>query len=175
MSDKPETPTPKPVDLHAQKAMELFGVTADQVTPKQRRFAKMANHSAVYGMTGAQMEVAIQATAQRRSIDLVSIEASMAALGLRRADNIGKQVSWLEDRMIAGMRAQVVSEIPKLEELFPFEYFSCGYFSCGYFRRKGVPKGTPADILHGQQAIEWLYAEIIKALTPEQEAKTESL
>lgn len=169
-----ETPTPKTGDLHTQKAMELFGVPADQVTPEQRRFAKMANHSAVYGMTGAQMEVAIQATAQRRSIDLVSIEASieasMAALGLKRADNIGKQVSWLEDRMIAGMRAQVVSEIPKLEELFPFEYFSCGYF-----RRKGVPKGTPADILHGQQAIEWLYAEIIKLLTPEQEAESESV
>ena len=40
-----------------------------------------------------------------------------------------------------------------LDELFPFEY-SGG----GYFRRKGVPKGDVADILHGMQAVEYLYA-----------------
>ena len=43
-----------------------------------------------------------------------------------------------------------------LDELFPFEY-SGG----GYFRRKGVPKGDVADILHGMQAVGYLYAAMI--------------
>lgn len=44
-----------------------------------------------------------------------------------------------------------------LSEVFPFEYQGGGYF-----RRKGVPKGEVADTLHGQQAIEYIYNEMIK-------------
>ena len=44
-----------------------------------------------------------------------------------------------------------------LDEVFPFDYQGGGYF-----RRRGVPKGVTAEILHGQQAIEWLYAEMTK-------------
>jgi hypothetical protein len=38
---------------------------------------------------------------------------------------------------------------------FPYEYVGGGYF-----RRKGVPKGEPAETLHGAQAVEYAYSEI---------------
>lgn len=44
-----------------------------------------------------------------------------------------------------------------LDDVFPFEYKGGGYF-----RRKGIPKGVTAEILHGQQAIEYLYSELTK-------------
>jgi hypothetical protein len=53
-----------------------------------------------------------------------------------------------------------------LDEVFPFEYQGGGYF-----RRKGVLKGVAAEILHGHQAIEWLYAEMTK--DPAMEANAE--
>ena len=40
----------------------------------------------------------------------------------------------------------------ELKDLFPYEY-SGG----GYFREKGVPKGKTAEILHGMEAIKYLY------------------
>lgn len=41
---------------------------------------------------------------------------------------------------------------PKLlGELFPYYYMGTGYF-----RRKGVPAGQPAPILHGHQALEFV-------------------
>lgn len=43
-------------------------------------------------------------------------------------------------------------ETKSLEELFPFEYASVGYF-----RMKGVPRKVNAELLHGMQAIEYLY------------------
>lgn len=42
--------------------------------------------------------------------------------------------------------------LPKLEDLFPFEYAGGGYF-----RRKGVPKNVSAEIIHGQEAIKRVY------------------
>ena len=45
--------------------------------------------------------------------------------------------------------------IPKLSDLFPFEYKGAGYF-----RLKGIPVGVDAEILHGMQAIEYLYSKI---------------
>ena len=42
--------------------------------------------------------------------------------------------------------------IPKLEELFPFEYVGGGYF-----RRKGVPKNVSAEILLGNEAVKRVY------------------
>jgi hypothetical protein len=36
-------------------------------------------------------------------------------------------------------------------DIFPFVYVGGGYF-----RRKGVPKDTPAEILHGQEAIDYV-------------------
>lgn len=52
-----------------------------------------------------------------------------------------------------------MKEISPLTDLFPFEYQGGGYF-----RRKGVPKGKSADILHGELAIEFLYEQISKCL-----------
>ena len=46
----------------------------------------------------------------------------------------------------------------ELHELFPFEYKGGGYF-----RRKGVPEGVSAEMLHGMEAVEYLYAQM-KAL-----------
>ncbi len=46
---------------------------------------------------------------------------------------------------------------PELKELFPYEYVSTGYF-----RQKGVPKGESAELLHGMQAIEYLYDRMLK-------------
>lgn len=45
----------------------------------------------------------------------------------------------------------------ELDEIFPFEY-SGG----GYFRLKGVPVGKNAEILHGMEAIEYLYKKMIE-------------
>lgn len=46
-------------------------------------------------------------------------------------------------------------DIPKLNEIFPFEY-SGG----GYFRKKGVKEGVSAEILHGMEAVKYLYEQI---------------
>jgi hypothetical protein len=40
----------------------------------------------------------------------------------------------------------------ELDKLFPFEYQGGGYF-----RRKGTTKEQNAEILHGQEAIKYLY------------------
>ena len=45
----------------------------------------------------------------------------------------------------------------ELDELFPFEYRGGGYF-----RLKGVPVGKNAEILHGMEAVEYLYKKMIK-------------
>lgn len=50
-------------------------------------------------------------------------------------------------------------QLPPLEELFPFEYQGGGYF-----RLKGVPKNTPAKIVHGEEAIKLLYDNIQEQL-----------
>lgn len=49
--------------------------------------------------------------------------------------------------------------IPPLAEMFPFDYQGGGYF-----RRRGVAKHHPAEILHGQHAVERLYQEFTKLL-----------
>ena len=45
-----------------------------------------------------------------------------------------------------------------LKRVFPFEYVGGGYF-----RKKGVPKGKSAEILHGMDAIEF----VVKAMNDE--------
>ena len=45
--------------------------------------------------------------------------------------------------------------LPPLADLFPFEYQGGGYF-----RKRGVPTGISADMLHGEQAVQFLYDEI---------------
>lgn len=51
------------------------------------------------------------------------------------------------------------NEFPSLEDIFPFEYKSCGFF-----RLKGVPKKVKAPILHGEEAIEFLYQKFKESL-----------
>ena len=41
------------------------------------------------------------------------------------------------------------------QKLFPFQYTGCGYF-----RLKGYPKGEIAPILHGMEAIEYVFKRI---------------
>lgn len=55
-----------------------------------------------------------------------------------------------------------MSEVPTLDEVFPFEYIGGGYF-----RRKGVPRGVSADILHGMQAVEFVREAIAEELGEE--------
>jgi hypothetical protein len=43
----------------------------------------------------------------------------------------------------------------ELEKLFPFEYIGGGYF-----RLNTVPAGEVAPILHGEQAIEYLFSKL---------------
>jgi hypothetical protein len=47
------------------------------------------------------------------------------------------------------------NEIDELNELFPFEYLTGGYF-----RQKGVKKGVKAELLHGKEAIEYIYRKM---------------
>lgn len=49
----------------------------------------------------------------------------------------------------------MLNDFPKLEDIFPFEYKSGGYF-----RLKGVPKKKKAPILHGEEAIEFVYQKL---------------
>jgi hypothetical protein len=51
------------------------------------------------------------------------------------------------------------NEFPKLKDVFSFEYKSCGFF-----RLKGVPKKVKAPILHGEEAIEFLYQKLKESL-----------
>lgn len=53
-----------------------------------------------------------------------------------------------------------------LKEIFPFDYQGGGYY-----RLKGVPKNTPAPIIHGEQVPVVILTEILKnyTLTPKNE------
>lgn len=53
-------------------------------------------------------------------------------------------------------------EQKELAELFPFDYAGGGYF-----RQKGIPVGTNAEILHGMQAIEYIYEQMKKGKSNE--------
>lgn len=46
-------------------------------------------------------------------------------------------------------------DFPDLNDIFPYEYKSCGYF-----RLKGVPKKKKAPILHGEEVVEYIYNKI---------------
>ena len=48
-----------------------------------------------------------------------------------------------------------VPSLPSLNELFNFEYVGTGYF-----RERGVKKGDKAKIIHGQEAIDLIYANM---------------
>jgi hypothetical protein len=47
----------------------------------------------------------------------------------------------------------------ELAKLFPFEYVGGGYF-----RKKGVKKGTTAQTLHGKEAIEYMYSNVLDVI-----------
>jgi len=47
------------------------------------------------------------------------------------------------------------NERAELDRLFPFEYRGGGYF-----RKKGVPERVTAPILHGMQAVEFLFSRM---------------
>jgi hypothetical protein len=53
---------------------------------------------------------------------------------------------------------------PKLSDVFPYEYKSCGYF-----RLKGIPKYKPAHILHGEESIIFVYNKIKEFLENQNE------
>ncbi len=52
------------------------------------------------------------------------------------------------------------------EDTFPFDYIGGGYF-----RRRGVAKGTSAEVLHGREAIQWLIERC--PVAPEDTAEAE--
>jgi len=43
----------------------------------------------------------------------------------------------------------------ELRDIFPFDYVGGGYF-----RKKKVPKGKTATILHGEQAVKYIYEKM---------------
>lgn len=49
----------------------------------------------------------------------------------------------------------MLNDFPKLKDVFPFEYKSAGYF-----RLKSVAKKKKALILHGEEAIEFVYQKL---------------
>lgn len=55
--------------------------------------------------------------------------------------------------------------LPPLDEVFPFVYAGGGYF-----RQKGVKKGQPAPILHGREAVEFLYNQLLIRMDPNVES-----
>ena len=46
-------------------------------------------------------------------------------------------------------------KVPKLDELFPFVYKGGGYF-----REKNAPIGVSGEMLHGREAVEYLYEKM---------------
>jgi preprotein translocase subunit SecB len=52
-----------------------------------------------------------------------------------------------------------ILSIPKLKDMFQYEYKGGGYF-----RLKGVPKNKVAPILHGEEAVKFVYDKIVKIL-----------
>lgn len=60
-------------------------------------------------------------------------------------------------------------ELPPLKTLFPFEYMGGGYY-----RKRGVPKGISAEMLHGDEVVKRLYAEIQKHLEEKPKTETEA-
>lgn len=51
-----------------------------------------------------------------------------------------------------------------LKEIFPYKYMGGGVF-----RLKDVPKDVVAPILHGDEAIKFLFAEMLKEFEKERE------
>ena len=58
-------------DIHASTACEVFGVPRDQVTPEQRRYAKVINFGLIYGMSsfGLASQLGIERAAAQAYID----------------------------------------------------------------------------------------------------------
>jgi hypothetical protein len=56
------------------------------------------------------------------------------------------------------------STLPELKDLFDFKYEGGGYF-----RKKGVPKNVPAPIIHGEEAIKYLYTKMKESLQKQHE------
>ncbi len=59
------------MDVHRATAAEVFGITTDQVTSEQRRYAKVINFGLIYGMSafGLAKSLGIDNTAARNYID----------------------------------------------------------------------------------------------------------
>ena len=55
-----------------------------------------------------------------------------------------------------------------LEELFPFEYKGGGYF-----RQKGIAQGKSAEMLHGIEAVKYLY-EVMRECIPVSDGSCDS-
>ena len=52
--------------------------------------------------------------------------------------------------------------LPDIRKLFPYEYVGGGYF-----RKRNVPIGQKAKVLHGEQAVQYLYNNIKRVLKEE--------
>jgi len=55
-----------------------------------------------------------------------------------------------------------MKQLPPLNKLFPFTYQGGGYF-----RKHNVKKGGKSDIIHGEEAIKYLYDSINTHLNKE--------
>jgi hypothetical protein len=47
------------------------------------------------------------------------------------------------------------TKFPEFEDMFPYEYKSGGYF-----RLKNIPKKVRAHILHGEEAVRYIYEKL---------------
>jgi len=68
------------------------------------------------------------------------------------------------ERLVKSMSEQIEKDL-SLEELFPFEYKGGGYF-----RMKGVAKGKSAEMLHGMEAVKYLYEKMRECIPVSDEA-----
>lgn len=50
----------EPEDIHAIAAARIFGKSAENITPAERRVGKMSNHGKIYGLSGSALAAAIE-------------------------------------------------------------------------------------------------------------------
>lgn len=94
-------------DIHRATAAEVFGVQVEQVTPEQRRYAKVINFGLIYGMSefGLATQLGLERTAARIFIDRYFARYPGVAGYMKRTRELARQNGYVET--VLGRRLQL--------------------------------------------------------------------